>query len=183
MNQLLDKKNIKGVLNIVKFPKTSCQEYKLNEEIQWVKDILLELNENAESKLPEEYLEDSHLNVNLKIEKKFKPSYGEYLILSGNLDTIYHTQCVRTLQEMKEAFEIEFKACFIDNSHEENDELTDQVDIFIDGDVHELYFYENRMANIKLLIHEQVFLNMNQYPVSDYDAELSWAKETTRTKQ
>lgn len=183
MNQLLDEKNIKGKLTLPKFPRDSVQSYELNESNAWIKPILLELNENVETKLPEEYLETSHLNVNLDIQKKFKASYGEYLLITGSVDTEYHTQCVRTLNEMKETLQIEFKACFIDDQYQESEELQDQVDIFMDGDVYELYFYENRQADIQLLIHEQIFLNYNQYPVSDYDAELNWAKDTSTTKQ
>lgn len=183
MNQLLDDKNIKGMLNVTRFPLNAKQNYELNEEVPWVKSILLELNENAESKLPEEYLESSFIHLNIDIEKKFKASYGEYILLSGSLTTEYYTQCVRTLTEMKDDLEIEFKACFIDNTHEENEELQDQVDIFMDGEVYELYFYVNRLADIRLLIHEQIYLNYNQYPVSDYDAELSWTKTPSETKQ
>ncbi len=183
MNQLIDNKNTKGTLTVSKFPMDSAQSYQLSESLPWVKDILLELNENADSKLPEEYLEDSFIHADIVVEKKFKQTYGEYLLVSGTVKTEYFTQCVRNLNEMKDNLEVEFKACYLDGVHEENDELQDQVDIFMDGDVHELYFYENRVANIKLLIHEQIYLNYNQYPVSDYDAELNWSKDTTSTKQ
>lgn len=183
MNQIIDEKNIKGTVTVPKFPRDSVQSYEISETTPWVKSILLELNENAESKLPEEYLETSHLNIKLNIEKKFKGSYGEYLLITGSVETEYHTQCVRTLNEMKETLELEFKACYIDDQHQDNEELQDQIDIFMDGDVYELYFYENRQADVRLLIHEQIFLNYNQYPVSDYDAELGWAKDTTTTKQ
>lgn len=183
MNQLLDEKNTKGTLNVSRFPLKSLQSYDLDEKEPWLKTILLELNENVDTKLPEEYLESSHLEVHLDIEKKHKGSYGEYLLISGKVNTHYHTQCVRTLNEMTEDLEVEFKACFLDNAYEENEEFQDQVDIFMDGEVYELYFYENRIANIQLLIHEQIFLNYNQYPVSDYDAELDWAKSTSETKQ
>jgi len=170
-------------LNITRFPLKAPQSYELNEQVPWLKTILLELNENVDSKLPEEFLETSHLDVNLEIVKKHKGSYGEYLLVSGKLNTHYHTQCVRTLSEMTEDLEVEFKACYLEDTYQDNEEFRDQVDIFMDGEVYELYFYENRLANIQLLIHEQIFLNYNQYPVSDYDAELGWAKSTTDTKQ
>ena len=183
MNQLIDEKNIKGKITVPKYPLDSANSYELNETVPWVKALLLELNENVETKLPEEYLETSHLEIKLVIEKKFNGTYGEYLLISGSLETEYHTVCVRTSAEMKESLEVEFKACYIDDQHQENEELQDQIDIFMDGDVYELYFYDNRQADIKLLIHEQLFLNYNQYPVSDYDAEIHWAKDTSTTKQ
>ena len=183
MNQLLDSKNTKGTLTIPKFPIDSAQEYSLTKEQPWIKDILLELNENADTKLPEEYLEDSFIDAEIKIEKKFKQAYGEYIILTGTVKTEYFTQCVRTLNEMKDNLEVEFKACYLDNVYEENEELQDQVDIYMDGDVYELYFYEKKMADIKLLIHEQIYLNYNQYPISDHDAELGWSQESSSIKQ
>lgn len=183
MNQLLDSKNTKGILTVSKFPMDSAQEYKFDKSQPWIKDILLELNENVDTKLPEEYLEDSFVRADIKIEKKFKQSYGEYLLVSGSVETEYFTQCVRTLNEMKDSLEVEFKACYLDCVYEENEELQDQVDIYMDGEVHELYFYENKSANFKLLVHEQIYLNYNQYPVSDHDAELGWTQEGSATKQ
>lgn len=183
MNQLLDPKNLDGKLNVSKFPLKAKQTYSLNEESPWVKSILMELNENAESKLPEEYLEQTYLKLELEVEKKHKGTYGEYLLINCVADTEYVTQCVRTLQEMKDSLHTEFKACIIDHAYEGGEELEDQVDIFMDQDVWELHFYENRIASLREIIHEQIYLNINQYPVSDYDAELPWAKETTTTKQ
>ena len=183
MNQLTDAKNIKGTLTVTKFPMDAAQEYTLTKQHPWIREILIELNENADTKLPEEYLENSSINVDITVTKKFKQTYGEYLLITGSVNADYFTRCVRSLEEMKDNVEIEFKACYIDNAYEENEELLDQVDIFMDGDVHELYFYENRSANIKLLIHEQIYLNYNQYPVSDYDADLTWSKDTSDTKQ
>lgn len=183
MNQLLDPKNTDGKLNVSKFPLNSKQTYELDEQNSWVKSILLELNENAENKLPEEYLEDSFLKLHLEIEKKHRGSYGEYLLITGVVDTEFFTQCVRTLNEMKDSLHTEFKACIIDEVFEKSEEFADQVDIFMDNEVYELHFYENRIANIREIVHEQIYLNVNQYPVSDYDAELPWAKETSSTKQ
>jgi uncharacterized metal-binding protein YceD (DUF177 family) len=183
MNQLLDSENTKGLLKVSKFPIDDEQHYKLDQKQPWIKDILLELNENADTRLPEEYLEDSLIFVDIRIIKKFKQTYGEYLLVSGSVRTEYFTQCIRTLGEMKDNLEIEFKACYLDNVYEENEELLDQVDIYMDGDVHELYFYEKKQADIKLLVHEQIYLNYNQYPVLDHDAELGWKQEGSSTKQ
>lgn len=179
----MDSKNTKGTLVVTKFPMDSAQQYDMDESQPWIRDILLELNENADTKLPEEYVEDSFVNVKLTIEKKFNSTYGEYLILSGSVSTEYFTQCIRTLKEMKDSLEVEFKGCYLDSVNEKNEELADQVDIYMDGEVRELYFYENRVADIKLLIHEQIYLNYNQYPVLDNDAELGWTETSTATKQ
>lgn len=183
MNQLMDSKNTLGTLVVTKFPMDTEQDYELDESQPWVRDILIELNENADTKLPEEYIQDSYVRVDLKIEKKFNSTYGEYLILSGSVATEYFTQCIRTLKEMKDSMEVEFKACYLDSVNEKNEELADQVDIYMDGEVRELYFYDKRIADIKLLIHEQIYLNYNQYPVLDNDADLGLNEASTATKQ
>ena len=49
--------------------------------------------------------------------------------------------------------------------------------------MYDLYFYVKNKANLKEVIHEQVFLNLNQYPIKDAESELVWAKDESNTKQ
>ncbi len=182
MQNIKDSDAIPALVNIPKLSLDTTYSYELNKETSWIGELLTELNENAENKLPEEYFEDSFINVDLNVTKRFKGSLGEFLIVSGSLTTEYYTQCVRTLEDMKDSLEVEFKTCLIDMKFEQAEEFADQTEIFEDNDVHELYFFEKNKVDIKEMIHEQIFLHINQYPTKDGDTPLGWTEEPDNTK-
>lgn len=166
-------------INLVKIPANNHFEFEFDQETPWIKEILNELNENA-SEMPKADLEKStHLHVAGSIEKKNKPEFGEYIITSGIISATYATECVRTLRPMTIDLNIPFKICFLDTSLEESEMLKDTDETWIENDVYEVYFYTKRIVDLKEMIHEQVFLNYNQYPVLDADSplELSAGKE------
>ena len=178
-------KNDDAIAALVNIPKLSLDmtySYELNKETSWIAELLTELNENAENKLPEEFFETSFINLELTVTKRFKGSLGEFLIVSGSLTTEYYTQCVRSLEDMKDSLEVEFKTCLIDMKFEQAEEFADQTDIFEDNDVHELYFFEKNKADIKEIIHEQIFLHINQYPIKDAESPLPWVQGSDSTK-
>lgn len=178
-----EEKSLGEKVNIATLPPNKKLHYSLDKNTDWVKELLMELNENAKSRSEEDYLMDTFLDVELEIKKLNNPTFGDVLICNGNLKTEYVTECVRTLVEMRDHLEVEFKTCFIPDHFAEEPEYEDQTDIFIDNDVHELHFYSLKKANLKEMVHEQIYLNINQYPVADYDAPLHYAKETSGTKQ
>jgi uncharacterized protein len=159
--------SLNGKLNIAKLPLNTTQEYHLNKDSQWVQELLAELNENATTKDTSDYLHDSFLNIDLKITKKFKGSLGEYILVEGKVDTEYFTECIRTLDEMTEELEFEFRAAFIDDVHEDEPEYHEETEIYLENDMYELYFYKNRTANLKEMVHELIYLYINQYPIKD----------------
>lgn len=163
---------IKALANISKISMANFDEYSLDKETSWLKEILIELNANADDKDELAYLDETSIELELKLKKKFKGSLGEYVIAEGNLKSEYVTQCVRTLQEMREQIEVSINSCFIDKIHEKEEAYADQLEIFDETKLYDLYFYEKKQVNLKSMIHEQVFLNMNQYPVKDHDAPL-----------
>lgn len=159
-------------INISKLPAGQEQEYFVDKEVEWVKEMLMELNEKATDRTPEMYLMKSFMDIDLKIKKKFKGSLGEFVLVRGKLKVEFMTSCVRTLREMKDYLDLDFKACFIDAVHENKPEYEEVIEIFEDNDLFDLYFYENRTVDLKKAIHEQIYLNINEYPVADPDAPL-----------
>lgn len=159
-------------INLSKFAIDVVKFYKLDKNCDWVRDILLELNENAQEREPEYYLDNSDISISLEIVKKYNPQIGEYLLVKGAITAHYITVCIRTLKEMPDNVEIDFKASFIDEAHAESPEYKDLTDVYLDQDVFELYFYEQRLAPLKEMLHEQLYLNINQYPVLDSETPL-----------
>ena len=170
-------------INVIKFPQNTKKYYELTPKQDWVRELLLELNEKADGKSPEEYLEDSNLQVELKIKKNFNKEFGDLLLVKLNLTTQFHTQCIRTLENMEDSLEVSVNTCFMDKKNESNEELSEELEIYEDQEVHELYFYEKGFADLKEMIHEQIYLNINQYPVKDAETPLNWGKQAPDTKQ
>ncbi len=159
-------------INLIKIPANTIYEFEFDQETDWVKDMLLEMNEHATDKTPEAYLKETSLYISGEIEKKNKIEYGEYLIVNGNIEAEYATECVRTLKPMKVQLNVPFKVSFIDESMAKT-ELFDGLDeTWIENDTYEIYFYTKRTVDFQEMIHEQIFLNYNQYPVLDADAKL-----------
>lgn len=159
-------------INVSKMPLNRAEEIEYTKEDDWVRELLLELNENAKEQSPEYYLEQTILNINVKITKKYTPEMGEYLLLTGRLYAEYYTSCVRTLREMTGHMDVQIKAAIIDKSFADTPEFEELTEIFIDQDIYELYYYEKRKADLKELIHEQLFLHLEPYPVIDDNAPL-----------
>lgn len=159
--------SLKGMINITKLPLNSPQKFEVNKDVQWVKELLSELNENATTKDSTDYLHDSFLNINFQITKKFKGTLGEYLLIEGSVETEYFTECIRTLDEMTDELEFEFKAAFIDSVHESEPEYNEETEIYLDNDLYELFYYKNRCGDLKEMIHELIYLHINQYPIKD----------------
>lgn len=170
-------------VNIPKFPINTTKYYVLDKNQDWVKDLLLELNEKADDKSADEYLNETSIEIKLELLKKFKPDSGEFLLLKGSVIAHYVTQCVRTLAPMNDSVDINLQACFIDSARESEDVYQDQTETFQENEMYDLYFYKKNQADIKEMIHEQIFLNINQYPIKDHDSELVWAKESSDKKQ
>lgn len=163
---------IGATINLVKLPQNNTFEFNFDQDADWVKDILLELNENAKEKSPEEYLKETYLRVSGEVTKKHRVEMGEYLLLEGNIEALYATECVRTLKPMTLNLEIPVKICFVDEELSESELFQDQDETFVDNQMWELYFYNKRIVDLKEVIHEQVFLNYEQYPVLDADSPL-----------
>lgn len=177
-------KPLPAQLNIIKIPLNVETDFQVTEETEeWVKEILVEMNENSTEISVEENLESTFLHVTGTYEKKFTPEYNEYLLMTIKVDTEYATECIRTLKPMKVEMELEFKVCFISETLAESEEFKEIDESFFDGEVYELYFYTKKTAAIQEMIHEQIYLNYNQYPILDAESEIFVSEDEEATKQ
>lgn len=159
-------------INLIKLAANNPIEFELDADTDWVRDILIELNENATEKTPEAYLSDTSIFISGTIEKKNKPDLGEFLLVQGMVEVDYVTECVRTLQPMTVQLDVPFKVVFIDESLATSELFAEIDETFIENDVYELYFYNKRTVEFQEMIHEQIFLNYDQYPVLDAESKL-----------
>lgn len=163
---------IGATINLIKLPQNNVFEFNFDQDTDWVKDLLIELNENATDKSPEEYLKETSLTLSGEVVKKHREEMGEYLLLTANITAHYVTECVRTLKPMSMDLEVPVKICFVDEGFAETELFTDADDTYVDNEMWDLYFYNKRSVDFKEVIHEQIFLNYEQYPVLDSDSPL-----------
>lgn len=170
-------------INLIKLPQNTTFTFELDDSTDWMKEILMEMNENATDKTPEAYLEETYLTITGEMEKKNKPEMNEFLTVKGTIHAEYATECVRTLKPMKMELEVPFKICFIDESLATTEQFAEIDETYVDNDVYEIYFYNKRTVNFRDMIHEQIFLNYNQYPILDADSKLDGVESADSLKQ
>lgn len=169
--QKLDQR-IGATINLIKLPQNNTFQFSFDQKTDWVKNILIELNEHATDKTSEEYLKETSLEISGEVTKNQRPDLGEYLLLEGNITTHYATECVRTLKPMKMDLEIPLKICFIDEELAESELFKDTDEAFVENQMWDLYFYNKRIIDFKEVMHEQIFLNYEQYPILDAESPL-----------
>lgn len=159
-------------INLLKIAANAELDYEFDQGIDWIKEMLLELNENASDKAPEEWLKETSLVVFGEMTKKDKPDMGEYLLVKGTIEATYATECVRTLKPMKKDLDIPFKVCFLDQELAETELFKEVDETYVDNEVYEIYFYDKRTVDLQAMVHEQIFLNVDLYPILDADSRL-----------
>jgi len=157
-------------INLVKLPLNTRYTFELDQNADWIRTILDEMNEHSE--LPSMALKDTFLKISGEVEKKSRPEMGEFLLVEGTVEAKYATECVRTLRPMKIDMSVDFMICFVDESYATTELFADADETWVEGNTYELYFYTKRTVQFQEMIHEQIFLNYEQYPVLDPDAKL-----------
>jgi uncharacterized protein len=159
-------------INLLKLAANNTLDFEFEQDTDWIREMLLELNENATDKKPEEWLKETTLVAFGEMTKKDKPEMGEYLLVKGTIEATYATECVRTLKPMKVDLDVPFKVCFIDQSMAETELFKDLDETYVDNEVYEIYFYDKRTINFRDMIHEQIFLHVDPYPILDANSKL-----------
>lgn len=160
-------------INLIKLPANNPISFELDQDTDWVKEFLIEMNENATEKSPEEYLKETSLFISGELEKKNKTDLGEFLLVKGTIEADYATECVRTLKPMTVQLDVSFKVIFVDESLATSELFAEIDETYVENDVYEIYFYNKRTVDLQEMLHEQIFLNYNQYPVLDAESKLA----------
>jgi uncharacterized metal-binding protein YceD (DUF177 family) len=163
---------VSAKINLIKLAANHPLEFELDQETDWVQEFLKEMNENATEKSPEAYLAETSIFISGTIEKKNKTDMGEFLLVQGTIEVDYVTECVRTLKPMTAQLDVPFKVVFIDEALATSELFAELDETYVENDVYEIYFYTKRTVDFQEMLHEQIFLNYNQYPVLDADSTL-----------
>ena len=174
---------LEAKLNLIKFPTNTALTYELDENVMWVQNLLREMNETATDKKPDEWLLETSLHIQIELTKKFKNEYGEYLLAKGNFQCTFATESVRTLNPVKETMDVDFKACFLHEPLLKTEEFEDIDETWIDGDTYTIYPYVKSTADIAEMLHEQLFLHRNPYPVAEGEEEVDASFDSDKPRQ
>lgn len=169
-------------INMIKLPSNTTFEFELDQETDWVRDLLMELNENATEKSPEAYLDETSIFIRGEITKKTNAELNEYVTIKGQIEADYVTECVRTLKPMTVQLDVPFKICFIDESLSSSELFAEVDETYVDNEIYEIYFYSKRTIDLQEMLHEQVFLHYDQYPVLDADSKLEGIESSPEDK-
>jgi hypothetical protein len=146
-------------------------EFRFNQESKWVDELLTEMHEQTTGLPPSEFNKRSSVNIELTIKRDNNAEIGEYVLMTGKVEIDFFVNCVKTLVLMKDKLDIEFKCCFISNTLEESEIYADQIEVYMESNMWELYFYDKRNIDIKEMVHEYIHLNKNSYPTREISKE------------
>jgi uncharacterized metal-binding protein YceD (DUF177 family) len=146
---------------IHKFSNDIIEEYDINESVEWVNDLLNELQEENDT---DTTLPPATMHIQASITSKTDRVLGEHFILKSTLDAAFHLPCVRCLTPLKQEMKLELAAAFLHESKSKSPEYQEATTVFTDGKEMELYFYSKGILHIKEFFHEQIFMEVNQFP-------------------
>ncbi len=149
-------------------PASGFDRFELSEKNNdWVKELLIELNEKNSEESDDEKLSHTNLNIKMEIGKRHKGQFGEFALVKVQVDGTFTTECVKTLTPIEQILFVKFQACFLNESFEKSSEYEELTELFIENDVFELYFLNRGQADLKETLHEQIYLNVDPYPTKE----------------
>jgi hypothetical protein len=154
----------RGIFPIKHFIKGQSQDFTLDKKTPWVQRCLNELILNLEEEDKQKGIDSSVLHLNLKIIRKSIPEYDDVFLLTGDLKLSFLTYCVKSMQLMPQDLSVPLKCCFIHESFQEKEEYADVIEIFVEGDMQELFFYTDTEIDLMGCVMEIIEVHKNPYP-------------------
>ncbi len=142
--------------------------YQIDENLHWPKSILDELEENIDEKTD---VSTHTISSTFSVTRKSDQFYKDHLIIKGDFQANFETRCIKCLKPMFHEIEGEFAVCFLGKEMESMPEFKDSTEIYYQEEELELYFYEKGKIDLYELIHEQIFMNVDDFPLHDEDCK------------
>ncbi|MFZ4713320.1 MAG: hypothetical protein ACOYL6_06400 [Bacteriovoracaceae bacterium] len=162
--------NLDSKLNINKLAISKIHDFKLDESLAWMKELLQELNEDVKMGFVSPSSQAS-ISCEGQYYKKHRAEYGEYAVVQGTLKAKFYTNDVSNGKVMLDDLEVDFCACFL-GAHFKNDpNYKDEIEFYVDNQTMDLFFLDNVYIDLKEAFHEYLFLNKDPYPRIDNKIE------------
>lgn len=146
---------------VSKYSLDMIEEYELNKETPWIKELLVELEEenDDEAEFPE-----ATMVIKAQITRKTNTFLKDHLVVRAQLNAHFHLPCGRCLFPLPQELDLSLAAAFLHESQEKLPEYAEATTVYTDGQEMELYFFHKGLADIKEFIHEQIFIEVTPFP-------------------
>ena len=152
-----------GRFNIRSYPFNQEEEFHLDNNIPWVKELLNELERDQMEE--EGHIPSGSIEVKLSIQKKSSNTLRDHIILRGSVKASYPCSCFKCLGPTRESLENKFSCCFIDQDLGSSPKFENSTYVNHGVEELELYTYENGFLDLKELIHENIYMAANPLPL------------------
>lgn len=157
--------DISPIVKLGDFVFDEAVEYELNEDCGWVKALFEELEEQTDR--DEEGYKRGSITCELTLKRKSGQPFGDHLLVKGRIASDYVTPCVRCLTPTSQEVDATFKAAFVPHHLEKEPEFEELDDIFTENQEFALYFHTKGNADIAEMVHENLFMNIEHFPLHD----------------
>lgn len=138
--------------------------FDLDESVDWLGELLSELNEELSSDELQELDEDFFVTFTGEALRKTTGKLEDHVKFNGKLSAVFGTKCINSGKPMVDNIDIEVKFVVIDNELIIRYGYEEETTLFVDDDDYELYTTQDNRFDIKEIIHEFIWLNKDQYP-------------------
>lgn len=157
----------KGLLRISKVAFGQWKELFLDKSTTWVDTILGEICDHYEL----EHNHKGNCSIDLKLLRKKNYELGDQLIIDGELSLSYNTSCIRCLEVFNEQIHTKIALVIADESFSKKEEYQEVDEVYAEEKNRELYFYERGQLNLKELVRELCFLELNPLPIHNAECK------------
>lgn len=156
---------IDAVIKLGKFTFDETTDYELDETCEWVGALYDELEEGTDRN--EADYQGGFIACDLTLKRKSGKPFGDHLLVKGNIRSKYMAPCVRCLKLTEQEVDADFQTCFVPQHLEKEPEFEELDDIFTENEEYGLYFHNKGDADIAEMVHENLFMNIEHFPLHD----------------
>ncbi len=156
---------IKNVIKLGHYIFDETAKYELKESCAWVQDLFNELEEEVDRE--EADYEKGAISCELSLKRKSGKPFADHLLIRGNIKAKYMAPCIKCLKLTHQSVDADFQVCFIPQHLENEPEFEELDDIFTENEEFDLYFHQKGDADIAEMVHENLFINIEHFPLHD----------------
>ncbi len=140
------------------------KEFDLDENTDWMGELLRELNEELSSDELAELEGETFLCFSGHALRRTSGKLEDHVKFDGKLSTVYATRCVQSGKPMLDHLEVDVKVVFVEQELINRYGYEEQTTLFVDEDEYELYPINDNRFELFEAIHEFIWLHKDPYP-------------------